>query len=163
MILAGCIAVAFVIGLFKGLVSQFAAFAAIAAGIWASARFSIMLGSRIATAMPGVAVPVINVICFIVIFIAVAVLLGLLGRLLNGIVKLALLGWVNRLLGAVFAALACMMLLGLAASLFETLYSSWASVSGATSLPGFIAESSMYRAMLNFERWMYPYLMQLSM
>lgn len=109
-------------GLKKGLVHQIIAIAALVLGIWLGYRYCEPLAARIATIAE---IPPVGrkVIAFAVIFIAVTVVLRLLGWLLEKTLQLVTLGWMNRLSGLAFSILKCALLVCLAAMLFDALNS----------------------------------------
>lgn len=157
------LAVSLAVGIAKGLITQLTAIVAIVVAAWAGMRFSIPLGQWLGGILSELSPVVIKVICFCIIFIAVTLVVSLLGKLLDKCIKLVLLGWVNRLLGAVFAVLACLLVLGLSASLFDTLYSQWANLREVTALPPFIQESLLYKPLLNLAGSIFPYLSNLAL
>ena len=163
IIICCAIAISLVTGLVKGLVTQLASIVAIIVGAWAGLRFSIPLGKWLGGFLSELSPVIIKVICFVIIFVAVSLVIALLGKLLDKCIKLVLLGWVNRLLGAIFAMLACALVLGLAASLFDTLYSQWASLHEVTELPRFIQDSALFRPLQNLAASIFPYLSNLAL
>ena len=62
-----------------------------------------------------------NVISFAAILIVVILALFMLGKMLSGLMRLVLLGWLDRLLGVVFALVKAALFIGLVIILFDTL------------------------------------------
>ena len=122
IILLLCFVPAIVSGISMGFVKQVVDLAAILVAAWAAFHFSTVLGSwlgRYITLEPSI----LNVISFVLIIIVAAVLLNLVGTLVTKALQAVSLGFVNRLLGLVFAVLKVAVVLGLLILLFETLNS----------------------------------------
>ncbi len=149
-------------GLSKGLISQVIGVAALILGAWAAMLFNKPVGAWLATLTDTLDPSVLNTISYIVIFIVTMVILGFAGKFLNGCVKLVMLGWLNRLLGAVLAVAGCLLILGLIAILFDSLYGTWASVQGITEKPSAISDSVLYEPIHSFGNWIFPYLKKLT-
>lgn len=115
-----CFIPAIIRGLQKGFIEQAVALVSLVLGAWLAFRFSSVVSGWLHPYLE-VSETVLNVISFAVIVIAVVLILFLLGRLLTGIVNLVLLGWLDRLLGLVFAILKAALIIGLAVVLFDTL------------------------------------------
>lgn len=93
---------------------------ALVAGAWLAFRFSSLLSSWLAPYI-GVSSQVLNIISFAVIMIVSILLLALVGRGLKAVVKLALLGWLDKTLGALLAIVKVALILGIAIILFTHL------------------------------------------
>lgn len=91
------------IGVQKGFIIQVATLLALVLGVYLAFKFSFLMAKWI-TGL-GVGAKVVSIISFSLTFIVVVMLTYLLGQLLHRFVHLALLGWVNRILGAIFAVL----------------------------------------------------------
>lgn len=90
-------------------------------------------------------------VSFILVFFVIAVLLSMLGRIVEKIIKISLLGWLNRLLGIVMT----FCLFALAASVIVYL------IDSANNIVEFIPkeklqESRFYPALLNLSREVFP-------
>ena len=68
---------------------------------------------------------VLHVIVFILMIIAVIVVMHLLGKVIKASIKFVMLGWLDRLLGAVFALLKATLIIGILIILFNTLNTSF--------------------------------------
>ena len=97
------IVVGLVRGLMRGLISEIIAFAVVILGVIGAKYSSPAISSWLLTqfAWPQ---GVCDIVAYTVVFLAIAVLLSLMARLLNKFLKAIHLGWANRLLGAVFGA-----------------------------------------------------------
>jgi Uncharacterized membrane protein, required for colicin V production len=122
IILLLCFIPAIVGGISKGFVKQVVDLVAILLAAWAAFHFSSplagWLGQRI-TLDP----TVLKVISFVLIAIIVAVLLNLVSALITKALSALSLGFLNRILGLVFAIVKVGLILGLLILLFESLNS----------------------------------------
>ncbi|MFA6770728.1 MAG: CvpA family protein [Bacteroidales bacterium] len=96
-----CFIPAVIGGLFNGLVRQIASLAALLLGIWAGWHFSETLSQGIRLWFK-TENSIINIISFAIIFIIVLILVNFIGKGLSRIIRFALLGWLDKLLGVVF-------------------------------------------------------------
>ncbi|MBO4264109.1 MAG: CvpA family protein [Bacteroidales bacterium] len=140
------------LGISKGLVLQLASFAAVVVGIWVSKSLSPELAGWLSVQFgwnPAVA----SIFCYAVVFLFVAILLGMVGRLVTKAIKTASLGWVNRLAGLVFALGTTALLLGMAISLFEGLNVQWQFVEPET-----LRASRVWSLLRDFTVAVFPHL-----
>ncbi len=155
IIILACFLPAVVIGLKDGFVRQLVALSALILGLYLSVRFSAPVGQWI-TERWHLEPFWIKVISFSAIFIAVALVLGLLGKLLEKVLKITMLGWLNRILGLVFAIITTALVVG------TIIY----VVNSANGMLEFIpeekiAESRLYRPLLHLVETAFPYLKSL--
>ena len=155
LIILACFLPAAVIGLKDGFIRQVVALAALILGLYLSVRFSAPVGQWI-TERWHLEPFWIKVLSFSVIFIAVALVLSLLGKLLEKVLRITMLGWLNRLLGLVFAMITTALIVG---TLIYVLNS-------ANGLLEFIpeeklAESRLYKPLLHLAKTVFPYLKSL--
>ena len=120
IILLICFVPALVQGFRKGFISQVIAIISIIAGVWLSFRFATIVSGWLGQYIQG-SEQVMKVVSFALIFVAVIALLALLGKLLEGTVKLVMLGWLNRLLGMLFSLLKAGLIVGLVIMAFCSL------------------------------------------
>ena len=120
IILLVCFIPFIISGVRSGFIRQFIGLVALVTGIWASWKFASILSGWIGTWLEASG-PVINISSFVLIFIAVSLVLGLLARLLEGIISIAMLGWLNKCLGILFSVLKCGLAIGLGIILFDAL------------------------------------------
>ena len=119
IILLACFLPALWHGLRKGLVSQLISMISLLLGIWVSYKFSVPVAAwlgKYAEASP----VALKVASYVVIFLGVAILLGLVRVLLEKVLKFAMLGWVNKLFGALLSVVITAFILGLAIMLFNS-------------------------------------------
>lgn len=147
--------IAAIAGLRKGFIVQIFSIAAIFVSAWLSYTFSSAFSQWLAAYIHAEGFW-LNIISFLLIFIGIGLLFRLLGKLLEGLFKFAMLGWLNRLLGAVFSAAKYALLLGLAIVLFNSANSRFAWVPEET-----LAESKMYVLMKSAAYSVFPYFQDL--
>lgn len=99
-------------GLSKGFIAQMAALVALVLGAWMSFHFSNVVVEWLKPVMD-VSPAVLQAIAFTIILLGVFFALTLAGKMLEGIVKIVMLGWLNKLLGVVFALLKVVLVIGL--------------------------------------------------
>lgn len=146
-----CLIPSVILGIKKGFIAQVISMISIILGVWASARFANLLGSWLSNYI-NASEQTLKLIAFVIILIGVIVGLLLLGKALEAIIKLVTLGWVNRLLGAIFAALKCILILGILALIFDALNNAF----GLVSLE-YISESSLYGVVKWIADHIFPY------
>ncbi len=115
-------------GAVKGIIIQVVSLLSVFAGAIVAGRFAPDL-TPVVMLQLGSDERVTYILCFVVLFLATALIMALFGRLVTKLFKIATLGWLNRLLGAVFAIFTTALVLGLLISAFEGLNTSWELVS----------------------------------
>lgn len=120
IILLVCFIPAIISGLRKGFIAQVVAIISIVLGVWLSVRFATLVGSWISQWIEA-SPQLINIISFAIIFIAVAVLLFTIGKLIEATIKIIMLGWLNKLLGVLFSMLKCILIIGFLIIVFEAI------------------------------------------
>ena len=113
-----------IIGIAKGIITQIVSLLSVIVGTILASRFSPDL-TQVAMLQFGTEEPVTHVVCFIAIFLISALVMTLVGHLITKLIKVATLGWLNRLLGGLFAIFTTALLLGLLISVFEGLNANW--------------------------------------
>lgn len=147
-----CLVPAIIQGIRKGLISQAISIVSIVVGIWASARFANVVTAWI-TQYITASEQVLKVVSFALILVAAFIVLGLIGRLLESILNFAMLGWVNRLLGAAFSLLKAVLILGLAIMLFSSLNDAFGFVN-----PEVLDQSVLYQPIKSIADSVFPYI-----
>lgn len=97
-------------GLLRGLIKEVAALTALILGGWLAYRFHGAVAVPFKTVMPA---PMAEVVAFVLLLVLVGLGAHLLGNLLTSLVRLALLGWVNRLGGVAVGVLEGALVLGM--------------------------------------------------
>ncbi len=155
IILLICFVPAVVQGFRKGFISQVIAIVSIIAGVWISFRFTSEASVWLAQYITG-SEQMLKVISFAIIFAAVIAVLALLGRLLEGVIKLVMLGWLNKLLGVAFSLLKAGLIVGLAIMLFCSLNNTFGLVNEEV-----LDESVLFPPLKNLAYTIFPYLKEL--
>lgn len=107
-------------GLLSGFVRQAASLVALIVGVWGGWHFASLLASFIRSLF-GIESGLLEIISFTIIFIAVVLAVVLLGKILSGLVKLVLMGWLDKLAGVLFSILKYLFILGVFVYLLESL------------------------------------------
>ena len=152
IIILVCCVPALIHGFSKGFVSQAVSLVSLILGAWLSFKFSVPFGDWLKSFadLPGT---VLHVIAFALILVIVMLLMGLIGKLLEKAIKVVMLGWLNKLLGVVFALFKAVLVIGLVIILFDAIYSLIPFVSSDT-----LNESILYQPIKNIANIVFPYL-----
>ena len=142
-------------GLSKGFIAQVAALVALVLGAWMSFHFSAVVVEWLKPAVD-VAPGVLQAIAFTLILIAVFLALTVVGKMLEGIVKIVMLGWLNKLLGVLFSLLKVILAIGLFILLFDAVTSALDIDCSKTT-----GESIFYAPIKNFADVFFPYMKEL--
>ncbi len=93
-------------GIFKGFVRQVVSIVALLLGIWCAFKFTAYLSAQVKELLSlSIAQNSLHIIMFVAIFIVVMILAHFIGKGIEGIIKLSMLGWLNRLMGFLFGAI----------------------------------------------------------
>ena len=155
IVILACFLPAIFIGLKNGLIRQVVGLAVVVLGIWLAVRFSDVISAWLSTRFTMEPFWT-KAISFVVIFVAVALVLNLVGKLLEKVLDIAMLGWLNRLLGMVVALATGALIIGTLVYLTDS----------ANNLLGFIPkeqieQSRFYKPLLELVQTVFPYLKQL--
>lgn len=155
IVLLLCFVPAIVQGIMKGFVQQVISLVAILVGAWLAFRFSSLIAGWL-SAYFTLDPKILNVAAFAIIVILAVLLIYWLGQLITKVIKIATLGWLNRVLGVIFAIAKTALILGLLVMVFE-------SVNGKFGLvkPGKLDDSGVYCLLRNFANSVFPYLKSL--
>lgn len=116
--LAVLLLVAAVQGFRKGFIIELASLAALILGIWGGIKFSD-LTAKFITKYTGFHSEFLNIIAFFVTFILIVILIHMMGKMLDKVIKIALLGFLNRLAGVIFGVLKIALILSVILLLFD--------------------------------------------
>lgn len=150
-----CLVPALIVGIKKGFISQVISILSIIVGIWASSRFANIVSEWLGQYITA-SENILRLVAFVIILVLVFIILGLLGKLLDSIIKVVLLGWVNRLLGAIFSLLKAFLILGLVMMLFTSLNDALNLVK-----PEVIKESLLFQPLKDLADMVFPYIKNL--
>lgn len=141
---------ALIAGLYKGLVTQVVSLSSVIVGLLVASRFAPDL-TKVAMLQFDSQEKVTYIICFILIFLACALVMAIVGYLITKLFKLATLGWLNRLLGGLFSLFTTALVLGLLISAFEGLNASWGFMD-----PEKYADLKVYPLLRDFSASLFP-------
>ena len=126
-----------ILGLKIGIIKAVLSLAGLIIGVILAGRYYVPLSEQLAF-IPHAGVA--KIVAFVIILIGVMVIAGVLASLLKWAASIAMLGWVNRLGGAIFG-------LGLGAILCGALLATWIKFLG---IAGIIVESTLARTLLDY-------------
>jgi membrane protein required for colicin V production len=118
LVLGIILIIAAIQGFRQGFIVELASLAAIVLGIWGAIRFSDWTADFI-TDITGYHSEHLSTIAFVVTFIAIVILVHILGKVLDTTVKAVALGFLNRLAGIIFGVLKTAVILSILLLLFE--------------------------------------------
>jgi len=119
LVLGIILIIAAIQGFRKGFVIELASLAALVLGIWGAIKFSDWTASFI-TDTTNYRSEHLSTIAFVVTFIGIVILVHILGKMLDNVVKAVALGFLNRLAGIIFGMLKTAVILSIFLLLFET-------------------------------------------
>ena len=155
VILLICFIPALIQGLKKGFISQVISIVSLIAGVWMSFEFSTAVSAWLAQYVEA-SEKLLKIASFAIIMIGVFIILGIVGKSLEGILKFVMLGWLNRLLGVVFAFIKTGLMIGIVIILFNSLNNSLNLVSEET-----LAQSVLYPPLKDMAYTIFPYLKEI--
>lgn len=112
----------FIRGLMKGLFVELASLVALIAGVYGAIHFSYFVGSYLIDYVDWEE-KYISIVAFAITFIAIVVVIALLGKMLTKMADFASLGFLNKLLGGVFGILKIGVILSIILIIFDKLNS----------------------------------------
>ena len=150
-----CLIPAIFQGLKKGFISQAISIISLVVGIGASAHFADIVTAWISQYITA-SEQILKIVAFALILIVAFLALGLIGRLLESILKFAFLGWVNKLLGTIFSLLKAILILGLIALIINSFYTTFES-----PVPEMFKTSTLYPVISDIADSIFPYIKNL--
>ena len=153
IIILVCLIPAVIEGLSKGFIVQVIGLISVIIGAWLAFHFSEPLCTWLTTYLNGVSPDVLHVVLFTVILVVSMVVLNLLGRLVRKVVKLALLGWLDRILGLAFSLAKYILIIGLVIILFTSLNGIFEWVDES-----YLADTKVYAPVKDIAYKVFPYL-----
>lgn len=142
-------------GLRKGFIAQVIAIVSIIAGVYLSFRFSTAASMWLSQYIEG-SEQVLKIVAFALILIGVATAFTLLGKLIEGLFKIVMLGWLNKLLGALFSLLKCALITGLIIMVFNSINNTFNLVAEEE-----LAKSILYPPLKDIAYTVFPYLKEM--
>ncbi len=157
IIIIVCAVAALAWGAWKGFTSQVVGLAGLILGIWIAAKFSPAVVKWIDSLLGGGSqVSIIKIIVYIQLVILVIIICKLIGKALEGAVKLTMLGPVNTIFGALFSLAKVLLVLSVIACIINY-------TCNAMDLGGIeeLRQSGGFRFLLEFSDKLFPYLKSL--
>ena len=155
IILIICFIPALINGIRKGFISQVLSLVAMIGGVWLAFEFSSVVSGWLSQYISTNA-NILHIASFALIMICVFIAIGLICRLLEGILDFIMLGWLNKLLGIAFAFLKTALIVGLVIMLFNSLNDNFHLIQEET-----LAESVLYGPLKNLAYTVFPYLKEM--
>ena len=139
-------------GISKGFISQAVSFIALFLGTYTAYYLTVKTGADLASAF-GISVSAGNIIVFAVALLAIWALLAVIGQALKKVLQFALLEWVDKILGGVFALGTALLVCGLVAIMFDALNTTTFLVDRQ-----YLEDSWFYYRLQNLATTAFPYL-----
>lgn len=157
IIILTIIAIMAVIGIYKGFIRQIVSILALILGVWCASHFTDMVSEKAASLLSlDIAKQTLRIIVFAIIFLVTLLVANLIGKGIEKIIQLSLLGWLNRLMGFLLGAFKGIIILGLAVYAVQYL-NSFAEI-----VPKEVLEDSKgFEFLENFTQNFFPYLKKL--
>ena len=152
IILLVCFVPGIIRGLSKGYLEQALALAGVVLSVWAAFRFSSLVCTWLKPYLD-VSERMLSIISFVVILIVVSLGMVLLAKLLTKVFEIAMLGWLDKALGLVFALAVNALVLGVFILLFDTVNLKFGFVK-----PEVLDSSIVYSSLRDLSYLVFPYL-----
>lgn len=155
IILAICFIPALIRGISKGFVEQAAALVAFFLSVWMAFRFSTLAADWLRPVLE-VSETVLNVVAFVAILVVVSIAMVLIGKLISKFIKVAMLGWLDKLLGVLFGFLVTALILGVLIVSFDAVNTRFTIVAAEK-----LEASVLYTSLRAIAWFIFPYLKEL--
>lgn len=151
-IIWGCI-----VGFRKGLILEIASLAGLVLGIWGALKFSSLTAKYLSDWMDA-SPSLISLLSFVLTFILIVVAIYLLAKVLDKTLKMAAMGMLIRISGALFGLIKYALVLSVLFYLFEAINSKWEIID-----PKEYEESYSYKILSTINQPVYDWLDQLEL
>ena len=152
IILLICFIPGIIRGISKGFLEQALSLVGIVLSVWAAFKFSALVCGWLKPYL-SLSETTLNVVAFALILIAVCIVVLLVAKLLTKVLEMSMLGWLDKILGLVFALVVNALLLGVFIILFDTLNLKFGFVK-----PEVLDGSIVYTTLRDFCYLVFPYL-----
>ena len=152
LILLICFLPGIIRGLSKGFLEQALALAGVVLSVWAAFRFSGLVATWLKP-YADLSETTLNVVSFALILVAMSLLVLIIAKLLTKVIELAMLGWLDKTLGLVFALAVNALVIGVFIVLFDTINLKFGLVK-----PEVLDESIVYTTLRDICYLVFPYL-----
>ena len=119
-------------GFSKGLIIELSSFLAIVFGVYGSIKFSEitlnLINSAFSSQLESIDESYLKIFSFAFTFIIIIISISLLARFLTKIIKILLLGWINKVLGGLFGSLKYLVLISFVVVFFDNINSEFSVV-----------------------------------
>jgi len=120
IIIAALLSFGFIRGLMKGLFVELASLISLIAGVYGAIHFSYFVGNFLKDSVDWEE-QYISIVAFAITFIAIVIVISLLGKLFTKIANFAALGVLNKILGGIFGVLKFGLILSILLIIFDKL------------------------------------------
>ena len=152
IILLICFLPGIIRGISKGFLEQALALAGVVLSVWAAFRFSGLVATWLKP-YADLSETTLNVVSFALILVAMSLLVLIIAKLLTKVIELAMLGWLDKTLGLVFALAVNALVIGVFIVLFDTINLKFGLVK-----PEVLDESIVYTTLRDICYLVFPYL-----
>ena len=152
IILLICFIPGIIRGISKGFLEQALSLAGIVLSVWAAFKFSALVCGWLKPYL-SLSETTLNVVAFALILVAVCLVVLIVAKLLTKVLEMSMLGWLDKILGLVFALVVNALLLGVFIILFDTLNLKFGFVK-----PEVLDGSVVYTTLRDFCYLVFPYL-----
>ena len=136
----------------KKLTICFSSLAGIVLSVWAAFKFSALVCGWLKPYL-SLSETTLSVVAFALILVAVCLVVLIVAKLLTKVLEMSMLGWLDKILGLVFALVVNALLLGVFIILFDTLNLKFGFVK-----PEVLDDSIVYTTLRDFCYLVFPYL-----
>lgn len=155
IVLLVCFVPGVIRGIVKGFMVQICSLAGFVASVWCAWKFAAIAAEYL-TPYINLSPALLNTITFALILLVVSIVFVLIGKLLAKLMKVVLLGWLDKLLGMVFGILVTAAILGVLIVIFDGLDTQFHLVKG-----DILKDSVVYQGIKTVALTVFPYLKQL--
>ena len=152
IILLCCFIPGIIRGISKGFLEQALALAGVVLSVWAAFRFSSLVCTWLKPYLE-FSETTLNVISFALILVVMSLLVLLVAKLLTKVAEMAMLGWLDKTLGLVFALAVNALVIGVIIILFDTVNTKFGLVK-----PEVLDGSIVYTSLRDLSYLVFPYL-----
>ena len=152
IILLICFLPGIIRGISKGFLEQALSLVGIVLSVWAAFKFSALVCTWLKPYL-SLSETTLSVVAFALILVAVCLAVLIVAKLLTKVLEMSMLGWLDKILGLVFALVVNALLLGVFIILFDTLNLKFGFVK-----PEVLDGSIVYTTLRDFCYLVFPYL-----
>lgn len=152
IILLVCFVPGLIRGFSKGFLEQALALAGVVLSVWAAFRFSSLVCTWLKPYLE-VSERMLQVISFVAILIVISLAVVIVAKLLTKVFEIAMLGWLDKTLGLVFALAVNALVIGVVIILFDTVNLKFGLVK-----PEVLDGSIVYSSLRDLSYLVFPYL-----